>query len=309
MDASSIDFRAPPGDRRQRDVEPAGVPRATPRRQRVVAEHLARGRALLDSLGLTELGPAGHPHLDGPRQLPGPLPTVQDGPLSETGAADGGRRRRRRARSTTSQWMRDGLARRPAGGELPGPHADLTAVPGAAPVGAARVREPGRPGPGRRGTLPASALREAELVNIRQATASVTPWDILARPAAPGPALNWGQYLHDLDPAPGSPFARLAELRASLDTAGHAAHRRTRPAAHRDARRLQPPHSTCGSPRSPTRSCQRSAPHSRPRAPPRCTWAAYGWVENVPPATRAPDVTGADAAAVTRLDKPQERGG
>jgi len=67
------------------------------------------------------------------------------------------------------------------------------------------------------GALQASALREVELVNIRQSTASITPWDILARPVATGSAITWAQYLHDLQPPPESQFARLGELRASLD--------------------------------------------------------------------------------------------
>ena len=53
-------------------------------------------------------------------------------------------------------------------------------------------------------------------MNISQSAPTVTPWDIVYRPVAPGSSQTWAQYLHDLQPPAGSPFAPLADLRASM---------------------------------------------------------------------------------------------
>jgi hypothetical protein len=45
----------------------------------------------------------------------------------------------------------------------------------------------------------------------------VTPWDVLARPVSANQKVTWGDFLVGLQPVPGSPFERLAELRASMD--------------------------------------------------------------------------------------------
>lgn len=89
------------------------------------------------------------------------------------------------------------------------------------------------------GVAPPVQVREAEIVGVTPpaqvseqgivgvplpvpspappAPASLGPWEVLARPSIPNPALSWADYLFSLDPPPESPFARLADLRASLD--------------------------------------------------------------------------------------------
>ncbi|WP_260735077.1 hypothetical protein [Tunturiibacter lichenicola] len=71
------------------------------------------------------------------------------------------------------------------------------------------------------GRVIASQLRETEIVGIPPAQPApqppVSPWEILARPSEPNPALTWAQYLVAVDPTPESPYARLTDLRNSLD--------------------------------------------------------------------------------------------
>ena len=75
------------------------------------------------------------------------------------------------------------------------------------------------------GELTIEQTRESELVGIAAPAAAaaspvieqVTPWDVLARPVSAEQPVTWAEYLVALQPEPGSPFERLAELRASLD--------------------------------------------------------------------------------------------
>ena len=71
------------------------------------------------------------------------------------------------------------------------------------------------------GRVLVSQLRETEILGIPPASPPPQPpvssWELLARPSEPNPALTWAEYLVTVDPPPESPFARLADLRASLD--------------------------------------------------------------------------------------------
>lgn len=75
------------------------------------------------------------------------------------------------------------------------------------------------------GELTIEQTRESELVGIAAPAAAaaspaieqVTPWEVLARPVSADQPVTWAEYLVTLQPDPGSPFERLAELRASLD--------------------------------------------------------------------------------------------
>lgn len=64
------------------------------------------------------------------------------------------------------------------------------------------------------GELEIEQTREQELVGVD--TAVVTPWQVLARPVSAGSAVTWADYLVTLQPQPGSSFERLADLRASM---------------------------------------------------------------------------------------------
>jgi hypothetical protein len=303
MDASSVGFRARQviGDDAMWNLlqflRTAGATEWWP-------EHLARGRQLLDELGLTSWDPRVIHTSLGRDSYPVPYPAVQDGPLSETAplAADaiaGGQA------VNYVQWLATASVSDIQQENYPDPlpssllykllrQSVLRCYVGLATQ--AQVTN---------GTLAASALRETELVNISQSAVTVTPWDVVYRPVAPG-GPTWAQYLHDLQPAPGSPYDSLADLRASL------ARLAVLPTAELD--RLLTETLDAGSHRLDVwltavafavLSAQRATP--REAGQPGLHLGGYGWLENVRPAARAAAVTGVDAAAVARLDESRSK--
>jgi hypothetical protein len=263
-------------------------------------EHLIRGRVLLDSLGLTSWDPRVIHTSMGRDSFPVPFPTVQDGPLSETDplnndATVAG------TKVNYIAWIRSASLGDLRNENYPGPKPtallyrllrqsmlrEYVSLAGWAQIAT--------------GALQSSALREAELVNIRQSTVSITPWDILARPVATGSAITWAQYLHDLQPPPQSQFARLGELRASLDNIAKL------PTAELD-RLLTETLDACShrldvwvtAVANGILMRQRSV--EAERGMPTLHLGAYSWVENVRPATTRPAVDGGDREAVSRLD-------
>jgi hypothetical protein len=299
MDASSVDFRARQviGDEAMWNLLQFLETFAT---QEWWLEHLVRGRALLDGLGLTTWDPRViHTSMARSSYLV-PFSTVRDGAPSETAplandASVGGQN------INYIQWLRGASLPDLQTENYPGPLPtsllyrilrqsvlrDYVSLAGLAQVNA--------------GTLPAVALREAELVHIRQAAPSITPWDILNQPR-PGSTVTWGQYLHDLIPAPGSEFWRLAQLRASMDNLA------ALPTAELD--RLLTETLDAGSHRLDvwiTAIANSILQRQRAAAPqqgaPTLHLGGYGWVENVRPAARPRVVTGADSTAVVRLDE------
>ena len=263
-------------------------------------EHLLTGRAPLDSLGLTTWTPRIIYTSMGQQSYPVPYPTVQDGPLSETepltaDATVGGQQ------VNYIQWLATASADDIWAENYPGPPpssilyrilrqsvlGEYVTLAGRAQVDA--------------GLLAPSALREQELVNIDTAAPSITPAEIISRPVAPGSSITWAQYLHDLQPPPDSPFARFAELRASLGRLAGV------PTAELD-RLLTETLDACShrldvwvtALATDLLGAQRAGQAAQAQPP--VHLGAYSWVENVRPAARTPVVTGTDAAAVRRLD-------
>ena len=268
-------------------------------------EHLARGRELLDELGLTSWDPRAIHTSMGRESYPVPYPTVQDGALSETAPlaadaqADG-------PALNYIQWLGTASVTDIQQENYPGPlpssllyrilrQSVLRCYAGLA--ARAQVST---------GTLAVSALREPELVNISQSRPTVTPWDIVYRSVAPGSGQTWAQYLHDLQPEPGSPFEPLAELRASLTSLA------ALPSAELD-RLLTETLDACSHRLDVWMSAVAYAVLSGQRDPAAAGGqeslhlGGYGWLENVRPATRAPGVTGGDAVAVARLDESRRK--
>ena len=178
------------------------------------------------------------------------------------------------------------------------------------------------------GELQLAQTREAELVGIAAAppvTAAapppagpgaaiapvqVTPWQVLARPVSATETISWADYLVALQPGPGSEFARLAELRASMDrlaqlptaeldrllteTLDVCSHRLDAWVTALATTRLTSQRATAG---------QQTGPgNGQDGAPPALLTGAFGWVQNVRPALPAPGVTPAVAQLVADLD-------
>jgi hypothetical protein len=186
------------------------------------AQHLARGRQLLNSFGFESWDPRVI-HLSLPdRSTPVPFPTVQSGPLSEADplAADadlgGG------VKGNYIQWLRQASVSDIQTENYPGPKPTsllykilrLSVILDYADLAASSEISAGR--------LQLSQIKEAEILAVPSTTPPQQPpalsaWEILARPSTIDAHLTWADYLVNLDPPPESPFARLKNLRASLD--------------------------------------------------------------------------------------------
>lgn len=186
-------------------------------------EHLAGGRAQLDALGYPGWDPRVIHGALFPSDFPVSSPTVTDGPLSETDplpddAAFGG------GQVNYITWLRSAAIDDIRAGNYPGPAVPDTLLYKVLRqsvlldyVTLAQFAQVGD------GELALAQTRESELVGMAgtgagaPAQAEVTPWEVLARPVAAEPSVTWAQYLVGLQPQPGSPFERLAQLRDAMD--------------------------------------------------------------------------------------------
>ena len=302
MDASSIDFRARHvlGDEVMWNVFQllafgAGT-------EEWWLEHSVRGQALLASLGLSAWNPRVLRTSMGRASYPVPLANVTAAPLSETDPlpADAGI-----AGLNYIAWLRTATLADIWAENYPGPKPasllyrllrqsvlrEYVTLSARAQIAI--------------GTLHPSALREVELVNIAQATPTITSRDIVERPVATGSTTTWAQFIHALGLTPEPRYARFAELRASLD------HLAALPTAELDrlmtetldafSHRLDVWASAI--PNAILRR-QRATP---PGAGPHLHLGAYGWVENLRPTTRPRPLARADAAQVARMDQARAR--
>ena len=265
--------------------------------------HLAAGRQTLDQFGyqawdprLIHLGMA-------PINFLVPYPTVQTAPLSETDPLANDADLGAGSKGNYIQWIRQASIDDLRAENYPGPKPtsllykilrqsallDYVSLASTSEVAAGRLN--------------IAQLREAEIVSIPPAQPppqpAVSSWEILARPSQPNPALTWAQYLVTVNPPPESPFARLVDLRASLDRLA------TLPTAELDrlltefldacSHRLDVWASTIANALlTRTRHSQVTGIHL----------GAFGWVEEVRPTAipRAP-VIGTELAGVEAMDR------
>jgi len=273
------------------------------------SDHLQRGRQLLDTYGYQAWDPRVI-HLGMAENAPlVPFPTVQSGPLSETDplkpdAALGGG-----AQGNYIQWLRQASVNDLQSENYPGPKPtallykilrqslllDYAKLATLAEVTASRLQF--------------SQVKEQEIIGVIPAAASPAPtpagplptysvWEILARPSIPDPALSWADYLVQVDPAPESPFAQLADLRTSLD------HLASVPTAELD-RLFTETLDACShrldvwatgiasSILNRRRNAQVGGVHL----------GAYGWIEEVRPAAQRAFVQGTELEAVRLMDQ------
>ncbi len=134
------------------------------------------------------------------------------------------------------------------------------------------------------------------------ATGALGVWEVLARPAIPDPAVDWATYLQGLDPPASSPFARLAELRASLDRLA------TLPTAELD-RLLTESLDACSHRLDVWSTAVATAILQRQRASRArgVHLGAFGWVEEVRPASPPAAISGIELTAVRQLDERRSR--
>jgi hypothetical protein len=298
MDASSVNFRGRRvlGDDALWNVlaflDPEGLT------DEWWAEHAARGRALLDGLGLTNWDPRVIHTAIGRDSYSVPYPTVQDAPLSETeplaadATLDG-------HRVNYIEWLAHAPMNDVWADNYPGP------LPTAVLYRVLRqsmlreyVTQAGRAQVSS-GVLAASALREVELVNMQPTAPTVTGRAIVDRPVAVGSKVTWAQYLDTAKATPETPLARLGDLRASLDRLAQL------PTAEID--RLLTETLDAASHRLDVWVTAVSTSLLAAGETKGMHLGAYGWVENLRPAPSPPVVTGIDAVAVARLDRARAR--
>ncbi len=142
----------------------------------------------------------------------------------------------------------------------------------------------------------------------------VTPWEVLARPVSATEPISWADYLVALEPGPGSEFARLAELRASIDRLAQL------PTAELDrlltetldvcSHRLDAWVTALATARLMSQRAAGQPPvagNGQDGSPPALLTGAFGWVQNVRPALPAAAVTPAVAQLVADLDARRAR--
>jgi hypothetical protein len=272
------------------------------------ATHLVRGRQLLDSLNYQQWDPRVI-HLGmSENSFPVPFPTVQSSPLSETDPlktdADlgGGKK------GNYIEWIVKASVSDLQAENYPGPKPsallyrilrqsmllEYAVLATLAEINAARLQ--------------LSQVREQEIIGVQtqppsqppsqsQMPPKVSVWEVLARPSIPNPQITWADYLFNLDPPPESPFAQLADLRASL---GRLA---SLPTAELD-RLLTETLDACSHRLDVWVTAVTNAMLSRTRTGNNNAihLGAYGWVEEVRPGTQRVSVQGAELEAVSLLD-------
>jgi hypothetical protein len=147
------------------------------------------------------------------------------------------------------------------------------------------------------GRLPANFLREVELVNVALAAPTITPHEVLARPAPAAPSLSWAQYLVALNPAAAiSPHPQLAQLRLSFEALA------ALPTAELD-RLLTETFDACSHRLDVWITAIVNSRLQAARASDKgLHLGAFSWVENVKPAPARALVSGQEREAVTLLD-------
>lgn len=267
------------------------------------ASHLAAGRQALNSFGYNSWDPRVI-HLGmAPNNFPITFPTVQTAPLSETDLLANDADLGGGVKGNYIQWLRQASIDDVRAENYPGPQPtsllykilrqsmllDYVSLASNSELLAGR--------------LVASQIRETEIVSIPPAQPPAEPtlssWEILARPSLPNPAMTWAEYLVSVDPPPESPFARLADLRASLDRLAKL------PTAELD-RLLTEFLDSCSHRLDVWASAIANALLSRTRNS-QITGlhlGAFGWVEKViPSSVVAVPVQGAELASVQGMDR------
>ena len=336
MDASSMSFRGRHvfGDELMWNLM-SFLPLPAAARTAWWQAHLSPGRTQLDGAGYLGWDPRlVHTSLS-PADFPVSSPTVVAGPLSETDplpadALLGGQQ------VNYISWLRQAAIADIRADNYPGPAVpdtllykilrqsmllDYVTLAQTAQVNS--------------GELQLAQTRESELVYIAAAgpaaqaaagpgpaagpgaaaAAQVTPWEVLARPVSATETISWADYLVALDPGPGSEFARLAELRASMDRLAQL------PTAELDrlltetldvcSHRLDAWVTALATTRLMTQRAAAGQPpgsgNGQDGTPPALLTGAFGWVQNVRPAQPAPPVTPAVAQLVADLDARRAR--
>ncbi len=265
------------------------------------ADHLLRGRQLLDSYGETTWDPRVIQMAMPASSYPINLPTVQAGPLSETDPLKGDANLPGGKTGNYIQWIRQASIADLQAENYPGPKPssllylilrvsmlqEYANTATASEVGAGRLQ--------------LAQAKEAEILAIQPVAAGqaaqVSSWEVLNRPSAPNPRITWADYLVGVNAGAVANLARLAQMRASLDRLA------LLPTAELD-RLLTETLDACSHRLDVWASAIANAILNRIRASQVNTThlGCFGWVEDVRPAAPRPAVTGPELQQVQNLD-------
>jgi hypothetical protein len=255
------------------------------------------GRALLNSFGYGAWNPKLLGFAFGEKSFPVSFPTVQTPPVSETDPLADDADLGGGAKGNYIGWIAKASV------------ADLQAenYPGAKPTSllykilrqSMLLAYSGNAGTAEvtAGTLAIAQIRESEFISVQPVSATLTPLQILARPSIPNPHLTWADYLATTKFSAGSPFAGLADMKASM---GRLA---SLPTAELD-RLLTETLDACSHRLDVWATTIANALLKRTRASQNTSigLGCYGWVENVLPETGRTPVQGTELRQVDLLD-------
>jgi len=156
----------------------------------------------------------------------------------------------------------------------------------------------------RAGTLAVAQIKETEIIGIQKSVTTLTPWQLLARPARPIPSMTWADYLLTTNFPPSSSFAQLNDVRASL---GRLA---VLPTAELD-RLLTESLDSCSHRLDVWATAIANALLQRTRNRENNTFGlgCYSWVEDVRPESGRTPVQGAELQRVQQLDQARQKQG
>jgi hypothetical protein len=255
------------------------------------------GRLLLDRYGFNQWNPRVLELGFAENSFSVDLPTVQDGPLSETDPLKADANLGGGTMGNYIDWMRTASVADLQQENYPGttPTAllykilrqsllfDYANLPTIAEVTAGR--------------LLATQVREQEIVAVQPATTSLTPLQVLARPSIPNPAMSWAEYVLTTNFAAQSPFAQLNDLRTSL------ANLSKLPTAELD-RLLTETLDACSYRLDVwvTAIAHALLKRTRDAQNPGVHLGCYGWLEDIRPETGRAPVAGTELEQVRALD-------
>jgi hypothetical protein len=241
------------------------------------------GRALLDSYGYTQWDPRVITLGFSNRSFPITSPTVSSAPLSETAPLAADASLGAGQMGTYIDWLRTASVADIQAENYPGPKPTsllYTILRQSLLIEYTNLASTTSP------------WQDGELIGIDAATTAVTPWEILARPSTPNPAMSWGEYLPNA-----TSIAELNDLKASLTRLAQC------PTAELD-RLLTETLDACSHRLDVWATAIATSLVQRTRAAQNTQTylGAYGWVEQIQPAVTRPPVTGAELTAVRGLD-------
>jgi len=265
-------------------------------------QHLVRGRQLLNDFGFNAWDPRVI-HLGLERaSFPVPFPTVQAGALSDTETLKADAALGPGVTGNYIQWLKQATVADIQAENYPGPKPTALLYKILRQSITLAYSDLAREAELSASRLVVSQLREREIIGVEpqpQQAPTFTTWELLARPSIPNPALSWAEFLVAFDPPPESPYAKLADLRASLDRLA------ALPTAELD-RLLTESLDACSHRLDVWASAVANALLARQRAANQATGlhlGCFGWVENVSPASTPPAaVGGAELETVEALD-------